>query len=118
MAIRTPCKSISQDTRVTSSVNHALLWRCPTHKIDADLSYPLGWNDIHAWTFNVQSDQLDMFILRDHMFLLIDLIGDFTAGQKSEFMTFVPYRYQIGLLFTDLKLYLNANDFNIIDSPR
>ncbi|RMD40851.1 hypothetical protein DV735_g4267, partial [Chaetothyriales sp. CBS 134920] len=105
------------DTRVTSSVNHALLWRCPTHKIHADLSYPLQWNDLHKWSFNVESDQLDMFLLRDHMFLLVDLISDFTAGRKPDFMTFVPYHYQIGLLFHDLKLYLNANDFNIIDKP-
>ncbi|RMZ82622.1 hypothetical protein DV738_g1485, partial [Chaetothyriales sp. CBS 135597] len=105
------------DTRVTSSVNHALLWRCPTHKINADLSYPLQWNDLHRWTFNVESDQLDMFLLRDHMFLLVDLMSDFTAGRKSDFMTFVPYHYQIGLLFHDIKLYLNANDFNIIDKP-
>ncbi|RMZ92046.1 hypothetical protein DV736_g686, partial [Chaetothyriales sp. CBS 134916] len=104
-----------KDTRVASSVNHSLLWRCPTHKIDANLSYPLRWNDLHKWTFNVQSDQLDMFLLRDHMFLLVDLISDFTAGQKPDFMTFVPYHYQIGLLFHDLKLYLNTNDFNIID---
>ena len=106
-----------QDTRATSSVNHAILWRCPTHIIDADLSYPLIWNDLHHWTFNVRSDDLDMFILRDHMFLLIDLINDFTAAAKSEFMTFVPFRYRIGLLFNRLKLRLNANDFNIIDSP-
>ncbi|ETN46184.1 uncharacterized protein HMPREF1541_00368 [Cyphellophora europaea CBS 101466] len=105
------------DARATSSVNHALLWRCPSHKITCDLPYPLGWNDMHKWTFNIESDQLEMFILRDHMFLLIDLIGDFTAGQKADFMTFVPYNYNIGLVFTDLKLYLNANDFNIIDSP-
>lgn len=106
-----------RDTRATSSVNHALLWRCPSHKIDCELPYPLMWNDIHNWNFNVQSDDLEMFILRDHMFLLIDLINDFTAGQKSEFMTFVPFYYKIGLLFNRLKLYLNANDFNIIDSP-
>ena len=106
-----------KDVRASSSVNHDLLWRCPSHKIEADLSYPLVWNDLHKWTFNVQSDQLDMFILRDHMFLLIDLIADFTEGVKSDFMTFVPFHYDIGLLFNDLKLFLNSNDFNIIDNP-
>lgn len=105
------------NARAESSVNHTLLWRCPSHKINCDLSYPLGWNDLHDWTFNIESDDLEMFILRDHMFLLIDLIGDFTAGQKADFMTFAPYNYNIGLVFNDLKLYLNANDFNIIDSP-
>lgn len=106
-----------RNTRAMSSVNHAILWRCPLHTINCDLSYPLNWNSLHNWSFNVRSEHLEMFILRDHMFLLIDLINDFTAGQKSDFMTFVPYRYKIGLLFNHLKLYLNANDFNIIDSP-
>lgn len=105
------------DTRATSSVNHALLWRCPSHKINCSVPYPLGWNEPHDWTFNVESNGLEMFLLRDHMFLLTDLIGDFTAGQKADYMTFVPYIYNIGLLFNDLKLYLNANDFNIIDTP-
>ncbi|KPI44078.1 Protein CSF1 [Cyphellophora attinorum] len=105
------------NTRATSSVNHAVLWRCPSHKINAKLPYPLGWNHTHDWVFNVESDSLEMFILRDHMFLLIDLISDFTAGQKADFMTFVPYIYNMGLVFHDLKLYLNANDFNIIDTP-
>jgi hypothetical protein len=105
------------NARAESSVNHALLWRCPSHKIQCDLSYPLGWNTDHDWAFNVESDNLEMFLLRDHMFLLTDLIGDFTAGRKADFMTFVPFNYDIGLVFNDLKLYLNANDFNIIDSP-
>ena len=105
------------NTRATSSVNHALLWRCPSHRINCTLPYPLGWNESHDWTFNVKSDSLEMFLLRDHMFLLTDLIGDFTAGQKADFMTFVPYVYNIGLVFNDLKIYLNANDFNIIDTP-
>lgn len=105
-----------KDTKATSSVNHALLWRCRSQTVSCDLSNPLTWNSLHRWVFDVESDAMEMFLLRDHMFLLTDLISDFTAGQKADYMTFVPFLYQLHLTFPDLKLYLNANDYNIIDN--
>jgi hypothetical protein len=106
-----------KSTQATSSVNHAMLWRCDAQKVSADLSNPLGWNSLHKWTFGIQSDALELFLLRDHMFLLIDLISDFTSGPSADYMTFVPYHYDIDLDFTNFKLYLNTNDSNIIDNP-
>ncbi|KIX05697.1 uncharacterized protein Z518_03669 [Rhinocladiella mackenziei CBS 650.93] len=106
-----------KETKATSSVNHALLWRCRSQKVLCNLSNPLGWNNLHTWIFDVENDSMEMFLLRDHMFLLTDLISDFTAGQKPDYMTFVPFLYQLHLTFPDLKLYLNANDYNIIDNP-
>ncbi|KIW16218.1 hypothetical protein PV08_06269 [Exophiala spinifera] len=106
-----------KDTKATSSVNHALLWRCRSQKVSCDLSNPLVWNSLHTWVFNIENNAMEMFLLRDHMFLLTDIISDFTDGQKPDYMTFVPYLYQLHLQFPDLKLYLNANDYNIIDNP-
>ncbi len=106
-----------KDTKATSSVNHALLWRCPSQKVSCDLSNPLIWNGLHTWTFDVESSAMEMFILRDHMIMLTDLVSDFTAGLKPDYMTFVPFIYQLHVRFPDLKLYLNANDYNIIDNP-
>ncbi|OAP58367.1 hypothetical protein AYL99_07457 [Fonsecaea erecta] len=106
-----------KQTKATSSVNHALLWRCPSQKVSCDLSNPLVWNALHTWVFDIESSAMEMFILRDHMILLTDLVGDFTAGQKPDYMTFVPFMYRLHLKFPDLKLYLNANDYNIIDNP-
>ncbi|KAJ4513692.1 Macrophage colony-stimulating factor 1 receptor [Exophiala dermatitidis] len=106
-----------RDTKATSSVNHALLWRCQSQKVSCDLSNPLGWNSLHTWAFSVENNAMEMFLLRDHMFLLTDLISDFTAGQKPDYMTFVPFIYRIHLSFPDLKIYLNSNDYNIIDNP-
>lgn len=106
-----------KDTKASSSVNHALLWRCESQKVSCDLSNPLVWNSPHTWVFDIENNVMEMFLLRDHMFLLTDLIGDFTAGLKSDYMTFVPYLYELRLTFPDLKLYLNANDYNIIDNP-
>ena len=106
-----------KSSRATSGVNHALLWRCGPQRLSCDLSNPLGWNSPHAWTFNIHSQTMELFLLRDHMFLLIDLIDDFTSGPRVEYMTFMPFFYKIGLVFADFKLYLNANDSNIIDNP-
>jgi len=104
-------------TKATSSVNHATLWECEEQEVSADLSNPLGWNHLHSWRFDIMNKNMDLFLLRDHTFLLLDLISDFTAGQKSEYMTFVPFLYTIGLKFLNFKLFLNANDNNIIDNP-
>ena len=104
-------------TRASSSVNHALLWRCGQQRLSCDLSAPLNWNALHKWTFSIHSQSMELFMLRDHMFLLTDLISDFTAGPSADYMTFVPFHYVIDLSFTDLKLYLNSNDSNIIDNP-
>jgi hypothetical protein len=104
-------------TTMNTSVNHALLWRCGPQKISCDLSNPLDWNGSHHWTFDVQSQGMELFLLRDHVFLLVDLISDFTSGPPGGFLPFVPFQYRITLSFTDLKLYLNANDSNIIDNP-
>ncbi|KAK5943987.1 Macrophage colony-stimulating factor 1 receptor [Knufia obscura] len=104
-------------TKATSSVNHATLWECDEQQVSADLSNPLGWNHLHSWRFDIMNKHMDLFLLRDHTFLLLDLISDFTAGQKSDYMTFMPFHYTIGIKFLDLKLFLNANDNNIIDNP-
>ena len=104
-------------TRASSSVNHALLWRCGPQQLSCDLSNPLGWNDLHTWAFSIRSHSMELFLLRDHMFLLTDLIGDFTSGPDSDYMTFVPFQYNIRLFFKDAKMYLNTNDANIIDNP-
>ena len=102
---------------MSSSVNHGLLWRSMTQIISCDLSYPLGWNALRQWQINVESDGLELFLLRDHIYLLTDLVSDWTSGPPGDFHMFVPFEYGINLRFTNFKLYLNANDSNIIDNP-
>ena len=102
---------------ISSSVNHGLLWRSQSQVISCDLSNSLGWNALRRWHVDVNDNGLELFILRDHMFLLIDLINDWTSGPLGEFYTFVPFEYSVGLRFADFKLFLNANDSNIINNP-
>ena len=102
---------------MTSSVNHGLLWRSGPLSLLCDLAQPLGWNAPREWHFNIVNDDLKLFILRDHLFLLIDLIDDWSSGPPPEYFTFTPFRYLLDVHFRNFKLYLNTNDSNIINDP-
>lgn len=102
---------------MASSVNHELLWRSKSQIISCDLSNPLEWNKLRQWYINIQSDALEVFLLRDHIFLLTDLISDWTSGPSGDYYTFVPFKYLINLRLTNFRLYVNANDSNIINNP-
>lgn len=104
-------------TEISTSVNHGLLWRSKSHQISCDLSYPLKWNALHPWRINIEGEAPELFILRDHIFLLIDLVGDWASGPPADFHTFVPYKYVLNLSFNDFKIYINTNDSNIINNP-
>ena len=102
---------------MSSSANHDLMWRSKCLTMTCDLSYPRGWNSLREWKFNVMGDEFELFILRDHAFLLTDLVNDWTAGPPGAFLTFIPFIYYLNLQFPKLKVYFNANDSNIIDKP-
>lgn len=102
---------------MSSSVNHGLLWRSGPLTLDADISQPIAWNSLRKWPFNIVVQDLELFILRDHLFLIIDLVNDWASGAPSDFYTFVPYNYQINLVFNNFIMYLNVNECNIINDP-
>ncbi|KAI1807610.1 hypothetical protein F4811DRAFT_505312 [Daldinia bambusicola] len=104
-------------TEVSTSVNHGLLWRSKRQQISCDLSTPLKWNGLRTWRFDIEGDELELFILRDHIFLLIDLIDDWGSGPPSEYLLFTPFKYLLNLRLLNLKLYLNVNDVNIVNDP-
>lgn len=98
-----------------SSVNHDLLWRSGPQRISCDLSNPLSWNALRNWNFNITSNKMELFILRDHIFLLVDLVDDWTTGPPPDYLVFTPFKYHVNLTLQSLKLYLNINEANIID---
>ena len=104
-------------TEISSSVNHGLLWRSGAIGLDCDLSNPLSWNSMRKWMFNISCRDLELFLLRDHLFLLTDLVADWGSGPPSNYFAFVPFQYLLKVDFTNFKLYLNTNDSNIINNP-
>ncbi|KAL9017260.1 MAG: hypothetical protein Q9185_005425 [Variospora sp. 1 TL-2023] len=103
--------------KMSSSVNHGLLLSAQGAVISCDLSNPLRWNSIRQWPVTVVCSGLELFLLRDHVFLFTDLINDWTAGPPGDFYTFVPFVYTMNLRFTDFSLHFNANDSNVINDP-
>ncbi|EAU38083.1 conserved hypothetical protein [Aspergillus terreus NIH2624] len=106
-----------RESRMSSSVNHALLWQCPRQIINCDLSVPLSWNSLRTWIFDIESHDMELFLLRDHIFLLTDLVSDWASGPAPDYYTFVPFHYKLNLSFLDLSLFVNVNDQNIISNP-
>ncbi|KAI4736527.1 hypothetical protein E4T50_12962 [Aureobasidium sp. EXF-12298] len=104
-------------TEISSSVNHAMLWKAGNLLLEGDLSNPLKWNALRKWLFKIHCDGLDLYILRDHLFLLTDLIADWGMGPPPDFYTFVPFLYSLDIDFKNFKLFLNANDANIVNDP-
>jgi hypothetical protein len=102
---------------ISSSVNHGLLWRSGPVGLACDLSNPLGWNVLRKWNFNLQCRDLELYLLRDHLFLLTDLVTDWGSGPPSDYFTFVPFMYLLNVDFTDFRLYLNTSDSNIVNNP-
>jgi hypothetical protein len=105
------------NAEITTSVNHGLLWRSVDQHLSCDISNPLEWNGLHTWRFDITSNDLELFILREHIFLLIDLINDWSSGLPPEFLTFIPFRYLVKLQIGIFRLHFNANDSNIINNP-
>ncbi|KAJ5164086.1 uncharacterized protein N7500_005916 [Penicillium coprophilum] len=106
-----------RESRLSSSINHGLLWECPRQQVTCDLSNPLSWNSLRSWKFTVESQDLQLFLLRDHIFLVTDLVSDWASGPPSDYYTFVPFIYNLDLNFSNFQLYINVNDRNIINNP-
>jgi hypothetical protein len=104
-------------TEISSSVNQEILLRSGSQRISCDLSTPLQWNALREWRFDIVGDDLELFLLRDHVFLMIDLVDDWATGPPPEYLIFTPFKYYINLELMNLKLYLNVNDANIINRP-
>ncbi|KAK3906880.1 hypothetical protein C8A05DRAFT_29210 [Staphylotrichum tortipilum] len=104
-------------SEISSSINHELLWRSGRQRISCDLSTPLCWNALRQWHFDISSDDLELFILRDHVFLLIDLVDDWTSGPPTGYLVFTPFKYHLKLNLPNVRLFLNLNDANIVDNP-
>jgi hypothetical protein len=104
-------------TEISSSVNHGLLWRSGHIGLTCDLSAPLAWNTLRTWMFNIKCQDLELFLLRDHLFLLTDLVADWGTGPPSDYFLFVPFRYLLHVEFNNFKLFMNTNDSNIVNNP-
>ncbi|CAR26797.1 hypothetical protein ZYGR_0I00690 [Zygosaccharomyces rouxii] len=102
---------------IRTSVNHELLLRAKSFDFEADMGYPLGWNDQANWNINLSSTQLEIFILREHITLISDVFADFSSGDPTPYELFRPFIYRINWNLDGYSIYLNVNDHNIVNNP-
>ncbi|GAV52787.1 hypothetical protein ZYGR_0AI00690 [Zygosaccharomyces rouxii] len=102
---------------IRTSVNHELLLRAKYFDFEADMGYPLGWSDQANWDINLSSTQLEIFILREHITLISDLLADFSSGEPTPYELFRPFIYKINWNLDGYSIYLNVNDHNIVNNP-
>ncbi|KAL8701647.1 MAG: hypothetical protein Q9224_000403 [Gallowayella concinna] len=106
-----------KEPKMSSSVNHGLLLKSQTAVITCDLPFPLRWNEMRQWTIDLDCAGLELFMLRDHIFLFTDIISDWTVAAPEDFYTFVAFMYTIKLKIVNFQIHLNANDSNVINDP-
>ncbi|EJS42729.1 csf1p [Saccharomyces arboricola H-6] len=105
------------ETEVRSSVNHDILLKGKVFNIDGDIGYPLGWNSKAIWIINMKSEQLEAFLLREHITLVADTLSDFSAGDPTPYELFRPFVYKVNWEMDGYSIYLNVNDHNIVNNP-
>src|SRR5207245_2501757 len=59
----------------------------------------------------------ELFLLRDHLFLLTDLVTDWGSGPPPDYFTFTAFQYFLNVDLNNFKLFLNTNDSNIVNNP-
>ncbi|KAI5121559.1 hypothetical protein M0805_000740 [Coniferiporia weirii] len=102
---------------ITSSLNDIRLLEADSCSISSYLPSPLSWDSERSWDFDVELNRPILYLIRDHINMLADLGKDWSSGPPSDFNTFVPITYSLGLTFYEYELNLYANDHNIIDRP-
>ncbi|KAK0486085.1 hypothetical protein IW261DRAFT_776549 [Armillaria novae-zelandiae] len=113
-----PTLEVHIDTLVvTSSLNDIELVTSESCRVRCELPSPLKWNDSRNWDVTVSLRRPILYLLRDHITMLVDLGKDWASGPPSDFFRFVPtvYSFQLEMHYFELNLY--ANDHNIIDKP-
>lgn len=100
-----------------SSVNYVPFVSAKSCRVHCALPSPLRWNVLRTWTFDVNLAKPEIYLLRDHIFLMTDLAKDWTSGPPGEQHHFVQYNYVLNVALTDYSLKLYLNDHNIINNP-
>lgn len=112
-----------------SSVNQVEFLRADGCSILCVMPSPHSWRAERKWEVQVNLEKPNIKLLRDHINLLIDTMGDWTSVpppespeeakrmKAEEYERFVPTIYAIGVSLNKYRLDLYANDHNIVDWP-
>ncbi|PLW56731.1 hypothetical protein PCANC_01682 [Puccinia coronata f. sp. avenae] len=118
------------DLEARSSVNDKVFAKIPMILIIADMPTPLAWDSPRTWKYRLtlsetsyhphemedSKKQPRVYLIRDHIQFVVDLIKDWLSGPSTLYEEWVPTTYELELKLVDYELYLNLNDLNIIEN--
>ncbi|KAF4598557.1 hypothetical protein EYR38_006961 [Pleurotus pulmonarius] len=113
-----PLLEVHLDTvEISSSLNDIRLVTAESCRIHGEMPAPLKWDAERKWSFGVTLRQSVLYLLRDHINMITDLVRDWTSGPPHDYYRFVPMIYQLEFELHHFALNMYANDHNIIDKP-
>ena len=110
-----------------------------TQQLNCTMHHPLVWNASRHWKFdlivaNTSPDRIHfegvrfstskepdalkgVYLLRDHVTLLQDLIADWGSGPPVPLEKHIPIQYSLKIVFSDFRISLCVNPLNVINQP-
>ena len=102
-------KSLRTSVNYESVIQDALL------EIKHIMPYPLVWNADRVWSYEIKMDNPRVFLLREHVTMMTDLLKDFSSGPAiTAAQYFIPTEYKVKGVLQDSQFYLNVNPQNVI----
>ncbi|KAI8968020.1 hypothetical protein BDF20DRAFT_203466 [Mycotypha africana] len=109
---------VLKNTEINSSVNHASFIQTEKVEISCIMPTPLQWNGFRQWNFKLNVRKPIIFLLRDHIYLLQDLVKDWTASSApADLLYFTPMTYVLQFNLDNPTIILCVNDHNVINNP-
>ncbi|CAI8492305.1 unnamed protein product [Pichia kudriavzevii] len=102
---------------ISTSVNHDILFAADEHIFNGSIAFPLEWNGLCDWKFENISKGADIYLLREHITQISDLLGDFSSGEPTPYELFRPFIYRFNWKMYEYTFYLIINEGNIINNP-
>ncbi|KAH6582668.1 hypothetical protein BASA61_008418 [Batrachochytrium salamandrivorans] len=84
--------------------------------IEMSIFSPLKWNAQRDWQISCTLLDCDVYLLRQHITLVVDIMNDLNSHPPPTIEYFVPSVYKILVDFQNLKLLFNINPMNVTQS--
>ncbi|KAI9475562.1 MAG: hypothetical protein EXX96DRAFT_506047 [Benjaminiella poitrasii] len=108
---------VLKDTDITTSVNYASFVQSNRIELRIEMPTPLQWNGYRHWDFKITPKKPTIFLLRDHVYLLQDMIKDWTSSPPTDLLQFTPMTYTLAFILENPTIYLCVNEHNVINNP-
>ncbi|KAG2229708.1 hypothetical protein INT48_004225 [Thamnidium elegans] len=106
-----------KEVDITTSVNYASFIQSNRIEIRIKMPAPLEWNGFRCWDIKIVPKKPTIFLLRDHVFLLQDLVQDWGSTPPADLLHFCPIVYQIQCILENPIIFLCVNEHNVINNP-